>query len=285
MFGRPARKPRVLRTATVHAVERLTPELVRVVFTGPDLAGLPDLEFTDHYVKLLFPPAGADYTWPFDPEQIQATRPREEWPVTRTYTIRSFDRAAGLLTIDFVVHGDTGLAGPWAMRAQEGDTLGFFGPGGAWTPNPHADSYLFAGDEAALPAIAAALDALPTDATGEVYLEVSGAQGEVPLRDLPGMHVHWVHRGHAAPGQALTDAVTAAPLPPGRLCAFVHGEADMIRALRRHLFIDHAIPKSDVAISGYWRRGLDENGWQSGKQEFMSEVEAEEQARLARNHP
>ena len=63
---------RVARSATVVRTERLTTDLLRVVATVDDPAAMPPLEFTDHYVKLLFAPDGADYSWPFDPEQVQA---------------------------------------------------------------------------------------------------------------------------------------------------------------------------------------------------------------------
>ncbi|WP_226347172.1 siderophore-interacting protein [Agilicoccus flavus] len=280
----PSRKrpDRPARSVTVVGARRLTPDLVRVEFTGEDLVALGELEFTDHYVKLLFPPPGADYTWPFEPARIREQLPREQWPVTRTYTIRAFDRAARRMTIDFVVHGDAGLAGPWAAAAAPGDVMQFMGPGGGWGPDPAADVHLLVGDESAIPAVAAALDALPEGARALVHLEVRDAAGQVPLRDLPGLAVNWVHRGDAAYGRPLAAAVRAAGLPEGDVRAFVHGEAEMVRDLRRFLFVENGVPKDRVSISGYWRAGLNEDGWQSGKQEFMAGVEAEE-ARAARS--
>jgi NADPH-dependent ferric siderophore reductase len=85
MVERPQRK-RILRRATVVRTLALSPTMVRVVFTGADLHVLTDLAYTDHYIKVLFPPPGADYAWPFDPEQVRAERTPEDWPVTRTYT-------------------------------------------------------------------------------------------------------------------------------------------------------------------------------------------------------
>ena len=155
------RPRRVPKTVTVARTESITRDLVRVHFSG---AELEPLAYTDHYVKILFPPAGADYRWPFDPEELRETLPREQWPVTRTYTIRSYDPARGELAIDFVVHGDAGLAGPWAATVQPGESIGFLGPGGGWRPNPDADVHLLVGDESALPAIAAALEQLPDGA-------------------------------------------------------------------------------------------------------------------------
>ena len=166
--------------------------MVRLHLVGDDVQALPDLTLTDHYVKLLFPPAGADYRWPFDPEQIRAERPAEEWPVTRTYTIRSLDRVSGELAIDFVVHGDAGLAGPWAAAVAPGESIGFHGPGGGYAPDPAAPTHLLVGDEAALPAIAAALDVLPEDASAEVFVEVADADHRIPLRETSRTRLTWV---------------------------------------------------------------------------------------------
>src|SRR4051794_14299252 len=142
------RRPRVARVGEVVRTSYLTPHMIRVVLGGDGLAGFPTGEFTDHYVKLVFPDQSPD------PER----------PVTRTYTVRAWDAAAGELTLDFVWHGDEGLAGPWAAAAQPGDRISFFGPGGGYAPSPDADWHLLAGDESALPAIGAALDRLPTGA-------------------------------------------------------------------------------------------------------------------------
>jgi NADPH-dependent ferric siderophore reductase len=264
----------VLRTET------LSPSLVRVVLTGRDLASLPELEFTDHYVKLLFPPPGADYAWPFDPDQIRATRPAELWPVTRTYTIRWFDRNADELAIDFVVHGDAGLAGPWAATVQPGAGIGFFGPGGAYAPAPEA-VHLLAGDEAALPAIAAAMERLPDDAEADVYVEVATAAHEIPLRTTGRTRLTWVHRGDATYGLPLAQAVRRHWTPQARSQVFVHGNADLVRDLRRFLFVEHKLDRTRVSISGYWRTGYTEERWQSSKRELVEQMEREESAALA----
>src|SRR3712207_9563643 len=89
----PPRK-RVPRVGEVVRTSRLTPHMIRVVLGGEGLAGFPDGEFTDRYVKLLFPPAAAPYGVPYDVEQVRAGHPPEQWPVTRTYT-RSDERRVG----------------------------------------------------------------------------------------------------------------------------------------------------------------------------------------------
>jgi NADPH-dependent ferric siderophore reductase len=272
-------RTRVPRVAVVIRTEWITPHMIRVVLGGDGLAGFPVGAFTDHYVKLLLPPAGAPYTAPYDVEQIRAELPQDQWPVTRTYTVRAWDAVTGELTVDFVHHGDEGLAGPWAAAAQPGDVVQLLGPGGAYAPHPEADWHLLAGDEAALPAIAATLDRLPGGTRVLAFIEVSGPeeeQSDVGADD--GVELVWVHRGDAAPGEALVAAVRGVPLPEGRGHVFVHGEATAVRELRRHLRAERGLDPQFTSISGYWRRGDTDEGWRAGKREWNAAIEAEEAA-------
>lgn len=276
-------RQRVLRHATVISTQLIAPQLVRVTFDCPSLVGT-ELAFTDHYIKFVFAPEGAAYAWPFDPEEMRAAHPGQP-PVTRTYTVRHLDPATGELAVDFVVHGDEGLAGPWAGRAAAGDTLAFFGPGGAWAPQTGYDHFVLGGDESAAPAICAALEALPAGARATVVLEIAddAARFAVPAGD--GIEVHWVPRDGAEYGVALSRAVRDLALPEGRVSWFVHGNASMIKELRRHLFVDLGVPRADVSISGYWRSGMNEDGWQSSKHEFVAEMDSAEVAAGAEPAP
>jgi NADPH-dependent ferric siderophore reductase len=270
-------RSRAPRTAEVVATSWLSPHMIRVVLGGDGLTGFPAGAFTDHYVKLLLAPAGAPYGAPYDVEEIRAAHPREFWPVTRTYTVRAWDAAAGELTLDFVYHGDEGLAGPWAAAARPGDRIQLLGPGGGYAPNPAADWHLLAGDEAVLPAIGASLERLPAGSRALVFAEVSGPEEEqADLAGRPGVELTWVHRGAAAPGEALVAAVQAAELPAGTGHVFVHGEAAAVRELRRHLRAARGLAPEFTSISGYWRRGDTEDGWQAGKREWNAAIEAEE---------
>lgn len=134
MAERPARTSRKPHSARVVRTERLTPHMQRVVLGGEGLAEFTAGTRTDHYVKLLFAPEGASYPEPFDMERIREELPREQWPVTRTYTVRAWDPEQRELTLDFVVHGDEGLAGPWAARVQPGEIVRFMGPGALTRP-------------------------------------------------------------------------------------------------------------------------------------------------------
>jgi NADPH-dependent ferric siderophore reductase len=277
-----ARRPRVARVGEVVRTSRVTPHMIRVVLGGEGLAGFPAGEFTDHYVKLLFPPPGAPYSAPFDVEQIRAELPQEHWPVTRTYTVRAWDPDSGELTIDFVYHGDEGLAGPWAAAATPGDLIQMFGPGGAYAPSPTADWHLLVGDESALPAIGAALTRLPARRPALVFVEVAGPEEEQTDLVLgEAVELVWVHRGSQAPGAAVAAAVRSAQLPAGAGHAFVHGEAGLVRELRLHLRAERGLAPESTSISGYWRLGRTDEDWRAEKRDWTAEVEAAEQTLVA----
>ncbi|MFB6629794.1 siderophore-interacting protein [Streptomyces sp. NPDC056362] len=277
MAEQQARKaPKATEARVVHT-ERITPHMVRVVLGGPGLAGFAADTYTDHYVKLLFAPEGVSYPEPFDMERIRAEFPRDQWPTTRTYTVRAWDPVHHELTIDFVVHGDEGLAGPWAARARAGETVRFLGPGGGYAPDPEADWHLLAGDESALPAIAVALEALPEGARAQAFVEVSDAAEEQKLATSKDIHVTWLHRGDRPAGEALVEAITALEFPAGDVQAFVHGEAGFVKELRRHLRHDRSVARERLSISGYWRLGKSDEAWRAIKREWNDEVEREQE--------
>ncbi|MEV6013306.1 siderophore-interacting protein [Streptomyces sp. NPDC051976] len=280
MADRPARRTPTPIRGRVVRTERLTPHMIRVVLGGDGLAELTTRGLgthTDHYVKLLFPADGTTLPEPLDLEALRQDLPRDQWPRTRTYTVRAWDPAALELTIDFVHHGDEGLAGPWAARAQPGDTLYFSGPGGGYAPDPAADWHLMAGDESALPAIAAAVEALRPGAIAKVFIEVADPDEHQKLLTAADADITWLHRDGRPLGDALVQAVTTLDFPPGDVHVFVHGEATFVKELRRHLRLDRTIPRDRMSISGYWRRGSDEDGWQSSKREWNAQVEREQE--------
>jgi NADPH-dependent ferric siderophore reductase len=273
---RPARKGRKLTRAKVLRVQWITPHMIRLIIGGEGLAGFAAGAFTDHYIKLLFPVPGVTYPEPFDMDVIRGDLPREQWPRMRSYTVRSWDPHALEMSIDFVYHGDEGLAGPWAAGSQPGDDVLFLGPGGAYRPSPEADWHLLVGDESALPAIAASLEALPQGAPARVFVEVSGPGEEQELTTRGDAKLVWLHRGDAPVGDALVEAVQELEFPDGEVHAFVHGEAGFVKRLRRHLRVERGVPLDQLSISGYWRYGTDDEGWRAGKREWNRQIEEEE---------
>ncbi|OKJ96934.1 FAD-binding protein [Streptomyces sp. CB03234] len=277
MAEQPARKAPKAQEARVVRTERLTPHMVRIVLGGEGLAGFAADEFTDHYIKLIFPAAGVTYPEPFDMARIREEFPREQWPTTRTYTVRAWDADQLELTVDFVVHGDEGLAGPWAARAQVGETVRFLGPGGGYAPDPAADWHLLVGDESALPAIAASLERLPEGAVGHAFIEVESQDEEQKIALPSGVELRWLHRGGRPVGDALLAAVRDLDFPPGDVHAFVHGEAGFVKDLRRHLRLERQVPRERLSISGYWRLGQTDEAWRAVKRDWNEQVEREQE--------
>ena len=134
---------------------------------------------------------------------------------------------------------------------------------------------MFAGDESAAPAIAAGVEKLPEGATAEVFIEIADADATFDMPQPAGVTLHWVTRDGATHGTALSQAVREVSTPDTRTGWFIHGVAEMIKELRRHLFIDRGVERGDVSISGYWRIGMTEDQWQASKREFNAELEAD----------
>ncbi|HEY0716713.1 MAG TPA: siderophore-interacting protein [Streptosporangiaceae bacterium] len=267
--ARPARPQAVL---TVQHQEWLSPHTVRITAGGPGFGALRMNEFTDKYAKVLFVHPSLGLTPPYDLAALRESLPRDQQPVTRTYTLRRADAERQQLTIDFVVHGDQGIAAPWAAHAKPGDILTMSGAGGAYRPDPACDWHLLVGDESARPAICSALDALPADARGHAYLEASDP-GEYLDATLPsGMEVTWLHRPE--PGSQphlLADALLAGPWLPGRADVFAHGERESMKAVRAAL--KTRLGDADqLSLSGYWASGRTEDTFQSEKRQPIGQI-------------
>lgn len=267
---KPVRQPILTRVVETTAI---TPHMIRVVVTGDGLRDFPAGEFTDQYVKLQLPPPGADYEAPFDPAAIKASRPKEMWFRQRTYTVSDWDPENRRLAIDFVHHGDIGLAGPWAANARPGDLLQIIGPGGAYSPSPAAAWHLLVGDQAVIPAISAALQRIPEGIPAHVFLEVENEADEVSLRSSGELSVTWLHSGAESGRQSLLPAAIAGfGFPEGDVHAFVHGEADMVREVRKHLLLERDLPPRALSATGYWKYSRTEEGWREDKPEWKRQA-------------
>ncbi|BBU23499.1 siderophore-interacting protein [Mycobacterium xenopi] len=279
MAGRPVHSFEVVRR------EQLAPHLVRVVLGGSGFDTFVPNDFTDSYVKLVFVADDVDVAALPRPLTLDSFSglPVEKQPVIRTMTVRRADPAARELTVDIVVHGEHGVAGPWAATAEPGQPMYLMGPGGAYAPDPTADWHLLAGDESALPAIAAALEALPDNAVGKAFIEISGPEDEIPLTAPQSVQVNWIYRGgradlvpedRAGDHAPLIEAVKTTQWLPGQVHVFIHGEAQAVmHNLRPYIRKEREVDAQRASISGYWRRGRTEETFRQWKKE-LAEAEA-----------
>jgi NADPH-dependent ferric siderophore reductase len=272
--GRPVHTFEVIRS------EQLTPHMIRLVIGGSGFDTFAPNDYTDAYVKLVIVRDDADVDALPRPLTLDSFNelPTEHRPTVRTYTVRNVDAERREITIDFVVHGEHGVAGPWAESAQPGQPVYLMGPSGAYAPDPAADWHLLAGDEAALPALSAALEALPPNAIGRAFIEVSGPDDEIPLTAPAGVEVRWIYRGgradlvpedQAGDNAPIIAAVTESAWLPGQAQVFIHGEAQAVmHNLRPYIRKERGVEAKWASISGYWRRGRTEETFREWKAEL-----------------
>ncbi|RAX49431.1 cobalamin ABC transporter ATP-binding protein [Arthrobacter sp. AQ5-05] len=190
-----------------------------------------------------------------------------------------------------------GPATVWAARAKAGDELLLLGPnaglcgpdyGGIEFRPGTAKRILLAGDETAAPAICSILEALPAGITGHALIEVPDTGDIQGSSTRSGVSVQWLPRGSHPHGELLAAAVrdvvaipAAGAVMPGAdpedvdvdiqilwetatastqpFYAWLAGEAEMIKGMRRYLVREAGMDRKQVAFMGYWRRGKSEN--------------------------
>lgn len=241
-----------VRRFEVAEVVPLSKRMVRVRFTGEDLATLATVSPLDH-CKLIF-------DWNEDGSaklpDISAPWNRAEYTM-RVYSIRAFDPEKLLLDVDFVIH-EHGVAGRWAATVKPGDRLGMMGPGRSTLIKDVFPWYVLAADETALPALARWVEMLRPGVSVTAFIEVQDADDEISLESAADLTVHWLHRGEREPGTTtlLADAVMAHEFPNRDGYVWVAGEAMGIKELRGYLGRELGLDPENWKVDGYWRRGV-----------------------------
>jgi NADPH-dependent ferric siderophore reductase len=255
-----AHAPSGLMHAEVVRRVPLSPHLVRVTVAGDDLERFVFQGF-DQWVRLALPPTGVERVAGLgDRLDVRGylkwrTLPAAQRPVIRNYTIRSFDAVAREADIDFVVHGDAGVAGPWAVAAEPGAALAMIDQGCGFRHDPAVGRVLLVGDETALPAIAGILRDLPRDTVGEAVIEVPDIADAQEAGEPDGVGVHWVVRpADARPGALALEHALELPPGDGPVQVFAAGESALATGVRRSL-VERGVPKGAITFCGYWKLG------------------------------
>lgn len=232
----PFQDDKTLRTVSVVAVHKPTPNVRRIVLGGHSLKTF-QAEFPAQWVKIFLGDGSAQ-------------------PVGRAFTIYSFDAIKSELTFDIALH-DGGPMSDWAMTAKAGDTLQLAGPrGGFKGVTPHS-WLLMAADETGLPAVAAILRQLPADQEVHVFAEVADETERQFLETQPNVRVRWIYRNGSASQEpeTLTEVLRYSPLPSTGGDAWIAAEASAIRSIRTQLLRDRGFELGRVQAAGYWKRG------------------------------
>ena len=238
---------------TIKRIEELSPEMVRIVAGAPKLAGYRPNSKADQYVKMYYADPALGLVPPYDLKALRQTLPRQQMPRSRSYTIRWVDEAAEELAIDFVLHQDPGSAGAWAAAAKVGDPLVISGARGKFTPRSKSDYFIFAADEAGIPAISSAVAMLPENAQGVALLEIAGPGSEFTIPHPDGVELRWLHRNGEAAGTTdlLPQAMRALPQRSRNTSVMAHAERTAAKAMSG-IASGWGLDKKSVHISSYW---------------------------------
>lgn len=301
-----------LFNTTVDVIDTSRPSMVRVQVVGDCLqhfgrAGL------DQRIKVLFPPfdeqSGEHLPMPdLGPEDFpddsgminlyRDSRAMDTPPTWRTYTVRRIDPEGKWLQIDFVLHGTTSPSARWLNSLSVGDPVTVVGPderstrsrgGIEWKPGG-ASTILIAGDETALPAVAAIAESgtIPDGADVCIVVEAPESADLDDFEADPAWTVHRLARTAGEnPGEAMERQVrefldarpdflgapqdepqpvetadadealwdTADDVDAGGHYAWLAGEAGAVTRLRRHLVKELGVDKRAVSFMGYWKLG------------------------------
>ncbi|MDB2373155.1 siderophore-interacting protein [Psychrosphaera haliotis] len=235
-----------MRMTQVTSVTKLSPHMTRIVLGGNDLKDFPTDKNSAH-VKAIFPNPKATDGKP----KLGMYIGFKKW--MRSYTIRDFNAERFELTLDFAVHDHKGLASNWAENAKVGDYLGIAGPGETKHTNLNAKDHLFIGDLTALPAIAATLEDLPTNAIGSAWIQVPTSSDIQQIQAPSGIALNWIVTSDKLTpefGQAL--ATQRKDL--SETAIFIAAEASVVKALKSQLNDNHDYNKKNLYASAYWNQ-------------------------------
>ncbi|WP_309127525.1 siderophore-interacting protein [Microbacterium sp.] len=228
------------RSATLTAREWLAPNYVRVRLSGAELEGF-DSPGADDHMRLFFPAGPTSSV-----EELRAAPSREYTPLAW---------GDDWLDVEFAVHGDEGIAAPWAASAPLGSFVGVGGPRGSAVLAGAPGAWLLAGDETAIPAIRRFAAQMSADAKARIVVEVASPADEVAI-EAP-VEVEWLHRSDAAAGSALIaflDGLGAADAPGDDPFCFIAAEQAVVKP-GRALLSRWNVDISKAVVKGYWKRG------------------------------
>lgn len=226
--------------------QRISKNIIRFIFD--DKNKQLNKEHESAYLKLQFT------------DKSQETR-------ARSYTVRSVDKSLHQIAVDFVVHGDEGPASAWALNANVGDTIKAMGPGPAKLVDKQCDWFFIVGDMTSLPAIAANIKQLPSNAKGYALIEVAHESDIQYLEEPEGLEVQWLlNHDYQKSVDKMLAAIAEKTWHQGTPYLWVASEFSVARALREYFREEKGITKNRY-VSSYWKYGETDEGNKKAKKE------------------
>ncbi|MEP9394905.1 siderophore-interacting protein [Gordonia sp. VNQ95] len=218
-------------TATVVARECPDPHLMRLTIDIGDAATDPTWEQPNVAVRVNLGPRFDD--------------------ASRVYTVRDADRSRSLITLDVVRHRSSSPMMRWSAAVRAGDQVTIVGPRPHFVvPEGRADAVLFA-DDSAIPALYEILRQWPSHRRADAFVL---SHSDFAFDELPRSAQIAVHRVTVADGGLEAAARTIEH--PAEVVVWAAGEREDMRTIRRYFRNSVGLGKDDVAVFGYWKKGV-----------------------------
>ncbi|MDO8936621.1 acinetobactin utilization protein BauF [Acinetobacter baumannii] len=189
--------------------------------------------------------------------RLIVSNPPEGQPISRVYTVRSFNPVNAQIEIDFVKHEDLSPAMEWLNSAQMGTKIGLIGPRPHFIPNFTAKKHvvMFA-DDTAVPALYSILKQWELGISADIFIESFEKDIASQLPEIEHVKIHSFHKEHhpSQKGLLLKAAFTLENYE--NITIWAACERNEARALRQFFLEDQQLNKNDVRIAGYWRDGV-----------------------------
>lgn len=170
--------------------------------------------------------------------------------VSRVYTVRTFDQTTSSMVVDVVMHGESSPMMRWAGALEIGDTFALTGPRPHFlVPDGARKAAIFA-DDTAIPALFGILREWPAGRIAIGWVSTDDADAFAELPTVPGVELHRIGAEDSLAEQAIGLE------SPGEHVVWAAGERDEMRAIRKFFRTTLGLDKDDVAVFGYWKRGV-----------------------------
>lgn len=189
--------------------------------------------------------------------RLIVNNPPEGQPISRVYTVRSFNPVNAQIEIDFVKHEDLSPAMEWLNSAQVGTKIGLIGARPHFIPNFTAKKHvvMFA-DDTAVPALYSILKQWELGISADIFIESFEKDIASQLPELEHVKIHSFHKEHHTAQKGLLLKAAFALENYENITIWAACERNEARALRQFFLEDQHLNKNDVRIAGYWRDGV-----------------------------
>lgn len=265
-------RPAPPRLVQVKSIVDTSPHLRRITFQSPTLQDYPP-HCAGAHLKIFLPLAGQQQpVLPVLGEKGPVWPAAEIRPIVRTYSVRAIRPQLSEIDIEFALHDHSGPAVNFARNAKVGDWLGITNPGGPAPMLPAAKYSYLVGDPSSLPAIAALLETMPTDAKGHAIIRVETQQDMLDLIKPVGVELSWVIGGTKKTTDVVTQFYTL-DVSLEEATFWLAGEDAMVVQLRRYLRREKVCERQQLYAIPYWREGLNEEGYHQQRHAVMDDID------------